>query len=219
MSALWDMSFPPTDKLVLLALADCANDEGLAWPSIATLARKTGCSERTVQRSLRAAEVAGLVRRKEVIGKGCKYIITPRHSVTPDKVSPVTNASITPDTVSPHPRHSVTQTVNEPLENRQAICEVPSQASSPDDEKLKPEHIVEHWNTTAARLGKQPVRVLNPSRRNLLRARIRQYPIDDFMQVFANIEGSSWLRSKPSLGFDWMIKEANFIKILEGNYQ
>lgn len=114
MSALWEMDFPPTEKLVFLALADCANDEGLAWPSIATIARKTGVSDRSVQRAIRMGETRGLIVREEVKGKGCRYWITLRHSVTPDTVSRVTNATKTPDTVSPHPRHSVTQTINEP---------------------------------------------------------------------------------------------------------
>ena len=107
MSDIWETSFPPTDKLVFLALADCANDEGLAWPSIATIARKSGVSERTVQRSIRLAEKAGLIRREEVKGKGCKYWFNPRHSVTPDKVAPVTNEALTPDTVSPKPSRTI----------------------------------------------------------------------------------------------------------------
>lgn len=107
MSDIWEMSFPPTDKLVFLALADCANDEGLAWPSIATIARKSGVSERTVQRSIRLAEKSGLIRRQEVLGKGCKYWFNPRHTVTPDKTSPVTNDAQTPDTLSPKPSRTI----------------------------------------------------------------------------------------------------------------
>jgi len=33
-----------TKRLVLLALADQANDQGVCWPSLATIARKAGCS-------------------------------------------------------------------------------------------------------------------------------------------------------------------------------
>jgi hypothetical protein len=123
MSALWEMDFPPTEKLVFLALADCANDEGLAWPSIATIARKTGVSDRSVQRAIRMGETRGLIVREEVKGKGCRYWISPRHSVTPDTVSRVTNATKTPDTMSPHPRHSVTQTIREPSKEPSKIIQ------------------------------------------------------------------------------------------------
>ncbi len=36
MTAVWNLDLPDSEKLALLALADCANDEGLCWPSMAT---------------------------------------------------------------------------------------------------------------------------------------------------------------------------------------
>ncbi|WP_461119562.1 helix-turn-helix domain-containing protein [Saccharothrix stipae] len=43
-----------TDLLLLLAIADAADDQGRnAWPSVADLARKTRLDERTVQRRLK----------------------------------------------------------------------------------------------------------------------------------------------------------------------
>jgi hypothetical protein len=107
MSEIWQMTMPPAEKLVFLALADAANDEGLCWPSIATVARKSGLSERSVQRAIRDFQSRKWLRREEVIGKGCKYYLTPRHSVTPDTVSPVTNETPTPDTVSPKPSRTI----------------------------------------------------------------------------------------------------------------
>lgn len=51
-----------TDRLVLLALANHANDAGEAWPSKATLARETNITrEETVRLSLRRLELAGLI--------------------------------------------------------------------------------------------------------------------------------------------------------------
>ena len=102
MTAVWDLPLQPSEKLVLLALADWAHDDGRCWPSIKAVADKSGVSERTVQRTLREAEKNGLLERTENKGKGCEYRLTPRHSVTPDKVSPATNDAETPDTVSPN---------------------------------------------------------------------------------------------------------------------
>lgn len=214
MSALWEMSFSPTEKLVFLALADCANDEGVAWPSISTIARKTGVGERTVQRAIREGEKSGLIARQEVIGKGCRYTINPRHSDTPATKSPVTNETKTPATVTPHPRHSDTQTIKEPLEP-------PISCASGDAPALKPEHIVEHWNELATKLGKPRVRDLTPERRQLLKARIGQYSLDDFVNVFGKIDRSPFLRGETGwrgMTFDWIFKKANFQKTLEGNY-
>jgi len=93
--------------------------------------------------------------------------------------------------------------------------------ASGDAPALKPEHLFEKWNQLAARLGKPKVRDLTPERRQLLKARIAQYQIDDFVAVLAAIEASPFLRGDGGwrgCTFDWVFKKANFQKILEGNY-
>lgn len=92
---------------------------------------------------------------------------------------------------------------------------------SSDEHTLKPEHIFSRWNETAAAIGKPKVRDLTPERRQLLKARIAQYALDDFLTVFGKIEGSAFLRGDTGwrgCAFDWVFKKANFQKILEGNY-
>lgn len=86
---------------------------------------------------------------------------------------------------------------------------------------LKPEHIFEEWNNLAKRIGKPVARDLTPERRQLLRSRIAQYDIDDFVNVFGRIERSPFLRGDNGwrgCTFDWVLKKQNFQKILEGNY-
>ena len=57
----------PVPKLVLVVLADTANDQGICWPSIATLADKTGVTRRTVQRAIQ------LLIRRELITARKRY--------------------------------------------------------------------------------------------------------------------------------------------------
>lgn len=93
--------------------------------------------------------------------------------------------------------------------------------ASDDAPSLKPEHVVEEWNKVAARLGKPRVRDLTAERRQLLKARIAQYDLDDFLNVFGKIERSPFLRGDTGWRggtFDWFFKKANFQKTLEGNY-
>jgi uncharacterized protein YdaU (DUF1376 family) len=92
---------------------------------------------------------------------------------------------------------------------------------NPVDESLKPEHVVEKWNETAEMISRPKVRDLTPERRALVKARIAQYSIDDFVTVFAKIAGSPFLRGDTrwkGATFDWTMKKANFQKIIEGNY-
>ncbi len=60
MTEVWDSaSVKGSARLVLLALADHANDEGYCFPSLARLARKALLSERNVQLILRVLEKRG----------------------------------------------------------------------------------------------------------------------------------------------------------------
>ena len=91
-----------------------------------------------------------------------------------------------------------------------------------DDSKLQPAHVVEAWNAMASRLGKPTVRELTPQRRQMVKARIAQHQLDDFHAVFGKLEASAFLRGdgnwKKGATFDWLMKQGNFLKVLEGNY-
>ena len=56
---LTDLDQPQT--LVLLALADAANDAGVCWPSQAEIGRKARMSDRSVRTHVRALEGLGLL--------------------------------------------------------------------------------------------------------------------------------------------------------------
>jgi hypothetical protein len=62
MTTVWDYSEAAgTDLLVLLALADIADENGECWPSVGYIARKCRISGRTVQRCVRSLESLGEV--------------------------------------------------------------------------------------------------------------------------------------------------------------
>lgn len=56
------LSGDSTAKLLLICLADYANDAGMAWPSVATMTEEVEKKERTIQNSLRKLERLGLIR-------------------------------------------------------------------------------------------------------------------------------------------------------------
>lgn len=75
-SQVWTLDMQSGKKLVLLALADMANDEGICWPSIQSLCKRTGLSERAIQLHLRELQAAGLLGREERYKQSTIYHLT-----------------------------------------------------------------------------------------------------------------------------------------------
>jgi hypothetical protein len=100
--------------------------------------------------------------------------------------------------------------------------ELEAKASCASGDALKPEHVVSVWNEEIApALGKPLVRKLTPERLVRLKARIAGFTVAEFREVISNIMASPFLRGDTGwhgFSFDWFTKKANFVKILEGNY-
>lgn len=66
------------------------------------------------------------------------------------------------------------------------------------------------------------VTILSDARKRVLRDRLKIYKQEDFKRMFEIAEKSSFLKGENdrnwSATFDWMIKDANMAKILDGNY-
>lgn len=90
MTWIWDNSpASGTELLMLLAIADQANDAGReAWPSIRTLAQRTRLDERTVRRVLRRLSEQGLLIVRKGGGRQSNYYEIPMESTGTLEVSP-----------------------------------------------------------------------------------------------------------------------------------
>ena len=65
------------------------------------------------------------------------------------------------------------------------------------------------------------IRSLSDARKKTIKARLKSYSLDDFRTLFENAEASSFLKGSEGgwkASFDWLIKETNMLKVLEGNY-
>lgn len=108
----------PTERLVMLALADHADDDGRCYPSISRLCQRTGLSERAVQNNTRKLVEAGYIRIVIGGGKGNSnlYFVSANpaadapyssNNPAPDaprtKCTPAAGAPQTPQQVRPNP--------------------------------------------------------------------------------------------------------------------
>jgi predicted phage replisome organizer len=66
------------------------------------------------------------------------------------------------------------------------------------------------------------LKTLSEQRKKAIRARMKTYTMDDFQRLFEKAEASDFLKgnngSDWSATFDWLIKDANMAKVLDGNY-
>jgi hypothetical protein len=66
------------------------------------------------------------------------------------------------------------------------------------------------------------VKAVSDARKKAIKARLRVYSIEDFRKVFEMAEASTFLKGGNNrnwtANFDWLIKDANFAKVLDGNY-
>lgn len=66
------------------------------------------------------------------------------------------------------------------------------------------------------------VKSISDARKKAIKARLKNYTPDDFRTLFSKAEASSFLKGKNnsnwSATFDWLIKDSNMAKVLDGNY-
>ena len=116
MGLIWPQLVEPVGrKMVLLAFADAANDDGLTWIAIESqrgsldLRQKCSLDARSVRRHVSSLEKDGWIERHETAGKGCIW----RVHATPDRMSGVKEP--TPDKIA----QNVSIVSGEPFLNRQ----------------------------------------------------------------------------------------------------
>lgn len=129
-----ETDLPVTERMVLVVLADRANDVGReCWPSATTIAARAGTTERSVWRAICSLEKLGHITRHQRLGYSTQYHVHPilPSRDTPDMVSPLTQCHTpTPDTMSPPPCHGVIP----PL----TPCHPPPDTVSPDTSFIRP---------------------------------------------------------------------------------
>lgn len=202
MSLVWAMDLPDSEKIVLLALADCANDEGHCWPGMATLTKKCSKSDRTIQAAIRTLCAKGHLTRREVLGKGCNYTVhpivrlaDPRSGCTPEEPSPPKPLPQTPEAVSGKPSGTL---------NSEA--------------KASSERVLDAWK----KAGLPEIRVFNASRKQSLRMRLKEFGEAQLLEAIARIQRSKFLTGQTDRGFkadlDFLLQPKSLTRILEGFY-
>ena len=119
---------------------------------------------------------------------------------------------------------------NKDLENKDLENEYPNNNNTNNNrsnnnrtkkDSVDYQQIADMYNDTCVSFPR--ITKLSEARKKAIKARLNKYSKDDFKKLFELAEGSSFLKGENgrnwSANFDWMMKDANFAKILDGNYQ
>lgn len=240
----WAYSLPIKDrtvKLVLAQLCDAFTESDGCFPSIARIAKRVVASERTVQRTLNRLEALGAIKR-HFTGRATRYIIDfewqPR---APDVASEVTSGVTTDPTLCvtssllprgdiPAPRDD-TDVTSDPtsfgtLTQRTQLEKLngesplpPSDLGGDGADRCSCHSAKDAWNETAERCAWPRVQRFTPSRTKALEARLGELGgLLGWHAMLGKMEASTFFRKRWIPSFDWVLKPANLLKIMEGNY-
>lgn len=89
-----------------------------------------------------------------------------------------------------------------------------------DIKRIDYQQIADMFNETCVSFPK--IKSLSESRKKAIKARLNTYSVDDFKTCFEKAESSDFLKGGNdrnwTANFDWLIKDANMAKVLDGNY-
>jgi hypothetical protein len=238
---------PPTAKAVLISLADNANDHGICWPAISTISKRTCFSERAVINAIKTLEEMGILVADRSNGRHTSYAIKidfhtkPLHEV--HRCSKITGAGNAPKPL--HLRHdhctSFTQPLHEVHTNRKEPSLEPSIEPIVSSKLPTCPHaeILKLYSQTLPGLI-QP-KIWDATREQLLKSRWQflltnkktngdPYATDKDSAIrwltgfFEYIGKSDFLMGNVETDrpfkadLVWILKPANFAKIIEGKY-
>ncbi|WP_374098638.1 helix-turn-helix domain-containing protein [Pseudomonas aeruginosa] len=175
MSACWPLQgMSPAQKAVLISLADQANDQGVCWPAVDSIATRCCLSKRAVQQAIKWLRGAGIVSVEERQGRSTMYSVTPAAYAPPQEMHPSTKctpaanaptpadaAPPPPQDMHPTPADAAPRTVIEPTREPSGNL-LPADSGQPDAERDRQQACRAIWSAYAAayqhRYGTHPVR-------------------------------------------------------------
>ena len=212
----------PTERLVMLALADHADDAGRCYPAMGRLCQRTGLSDRAIQKNVKALVEAGYLTVAQNAGQGGAnvYIVHP----TPEPRSP--RNDVHPRTTFTTPPNVVRQTPERRSDKPSGTIreeEANASLSSGDDKRDEAREALAMFNAMAAECGWPQVRILSPARRSALAARLRECGgIAGWDHALAKARASPHCNGQNDRGwvanFDFLTRQSSFAKLMEGNY-
>src|SRR5208283_5738492 len=124
------------EKLVLLVLAIHTDDDGMAYPSIDTLARETRASRTTIFKAIAGLQSSGTIEAVKREGKPKSYrLLAPRRGSSESATRTPESATRTPESATRTPE-SATRTPESATRTPESATRTPATQNAPPVESL-----------------------------------------------------------------------------------
>ena len=98
--------------------------------------------------------------------------------------------------------------------------EIDKEIDKENRERIQYQQIADMYNDTCVSFPR--LTSLSEARKKAIKARLKVYSLEDFKRLFEKAEASTFLKGGNdrnwSATFDWLIKDTNMAKVLDGNY-
>lgn len=226
-NAVWEKSQSRgSARLVMLALADHANDAGEAWPSLSRLAQMCNIDRSGVIRHLAALEEAGEIKRQPGNGRNTRYLIilTSRNSATSRK-NATSRTSATPPVAPVHKTSRTSATLTIKNHQEPSLLSFPTEIENPNKqpEPCEATEAFNAWNAIAKQHGLPTATKMTTKRKTALRARIADAgDLDAFKAIIAAVPKSAFLTGRTREAYrahlDFICQPSSFEKLRDGVY-
>ena len=217
-------------KLLYGEITALCNKEGYCWASNGYFARLYNVSHTTVSKWIRSLIECGYIKSELIYKKGTKEIEnrylsilnTPIYEKLNTPIDKKDNGYVT------KVKYPIDEKLNTPIDeklndNNTSINITVNNTSNKEDKKKSIDYKAIANAYKEICISYSAIRHLSEARKKAIRARINAgYTHDDFITLFKMAQESDFLKGDNSrkwkADFDWLIKDANMAKVLDGKY-
>ena len=200
-----DLGLKGNELIIYACIYGFSQDDQTFSGSLQYLADWTNSTKQGVLKCLKSLVEKGLIVKKENIINGvkfCEYYTTKFNGGMQQSLIPI--------------KQSLTGGMQQSLTNNIDKDKIEDTINK----KIDYQRIAAMYNDTCVSFPR--LKALSDARKKAIKARLQTYTYEDFQMLFAKAEGSDFLKGKNdrnwSASFDWLIKDANMAKVLDGNY-
>ena len=218
-NVLRDPAIPPEAKGLYAYLAGFAGDSDECFPGISLISGEMAMSKNRLYKYMNILISVGVVERKQTYNGNIKgkviYKITDCDYDLNSRIPGNAEIGKQQDSVSANLGIRDMGNPQDEETNNNSI-----KNNSLNNNSINYQLIADMYNKTCVSFPK--LTKLSDMRKKAIKARLKHYSVDDFERLFQMAEESSFLKGQNnrnwSATFDWLIKDANMAKVLDGNY-